>query len=142
MHSLTYRWCVRAAALQVQEVAGGGGATNGNGNGAVAAMTRLEDGKHNTADARQYECVCVCVCGCMCVCLPADACEGFLEGARGWDRAPWPPSPVQLSLLCFTLTHPNSPPNTRLGRYVTACNPDMPPIPALAHPPQLHEEGE
>lgn len=33
-------------------------------------------------------------------------------------------------------------PHDDAARYVTACNPDMPPIPALAHPPQLHEEGE
>ena len=31
--------------------------------------------------------------------------------------------------------------DARIYEYVSACNPDMPPIPALAHPPQLHEEG-
>lgn len=32
--------------------------------------------------------------------------------------------------------------DARIYEYVSACNPDMPPIPALAHPPQLHEEGK
>ncbi|TFJ80325.1 hypothetical protein NSK_008330 [Nannochloropsis salina CCMP1776] len=32
-------------------------------------------------------------------------------------------------------------PDARIYEYVSACNPDMPPIPALAHPPELHASG-
>ncbi|KAM3570513.1 hypothetical protein VYU27_007415, partial [Nannochloropsis oceanica] len=32
-------------------------------------------------------------------------------------------------------------PDARIYEYVSACNPDMAAIPALAHPPELHESG-
>ncbi|EWM20669.1 hypothetical protein Naga_100766g1, partial [Nannochloropsis gaditana] len=73
--------------------------------------------------------------------LPADETVAKKQKiANGHGKASAAAADSQAAVTVLNDENVNTP-DARIYEYVSACNPDMPPIPALAHPPELHASG-